>query len=263
EQVARRKPEEEAARARPRGPELEPILTNILQRSPQRRYQTAAEFASVLRPLIDRLPAGEGLQPFLKSIDHIVAEHSPQALSGPLPASNGAKQPPPVVEGLSPVSGPGAEEAALKTPEVESGGFDSSEPTPIPNLAASAASPKGKSRSVETTIDTDSHPKAIPRPAEVKEAPDGGRAQGGLAQPEETVGPTRLMPPEPMVRPRQDPKNRRGIPVEPTLRNENRGRQRRPVRRTGPSTLVGVLVALSGLVLLGIGLLTYLGVGSP
>lgn len=77
EQVARRKPEEEAERAGERSPDLVPLLTKLLQRAPARRYQTGAELVEDLRPLADRAE-GANLKTFLRSVRAVVDEIAPQ-----------------------------------------------------------------------------------------------------------------------------------------------------------------------------------------
>ncbi len=77
EQVARRKPEDEAARVADRCPDLVPVLTKLLQRAPGRRYQTGAELAEELRPLAEAAD-GDGLKTFLRSVRPLVDEISPQ-----------------------------------------------------------------------------------------------------------------------------------------------------------------------------------------
>jgi serine/threonine protein kinase len=77
EQVARRKPEEEAARAAERCPEVVPVLTRLLQRVPTRRHQTAAELVDDLRGVRDHYTARETLKKFLRGVSEVLDEVAP------------------------------------------------------------------------------------------------------------------------------------------------------------------------------------------
>ncbi len=77
EQVARRKPEEEAKRVAERCPELVPVMENLLQRVPSKRFQTAAELSKVLRELRASLGGGERLKDFLRETNHLVERMAP------------------------------------------------------------------------------------------------------------------------------------------------------------------------------------------
>ncbi|MCP4868448.1 MAG: protein kinase [Proteobacteria bacterium] len=112
EQVARRKPEEEAARVADRSPALVPVLTKLLQRAPGRRYQTGAELVEDLRPLAEQAD-GINLKSFLRSVRPVVDEIAPQrstqrlskaAASGPAPLA--ATESVPSTPAVAPVSGP-------------------------------------------------------------------------------------------------------------------------------------------------------------
>ena len=76
EQVARRKPEEEAARVGERCPPLVPVMTRLLQRAPVNRYQTGAELTEDLRPLQEQY-RDEPLKAFLRGVRNIVDEIAP------------------------------------------------------------------------------------------------------------------------------------------------------------------------------------------
>ncbi len=77
EQVARRKPEDEAKRVAERCPELVPIMENLLQRVPGKRFQTAAELSKVLRELRASLGGGERLKDFLRETSQLVERMAP------------------------------------------------------------------------------------------------------------------------------------------------------------------------------------------
>jgi serine/threonine-protein kinase len=85
EQVARRKPEDEAARVMGRCPELVPILTRLLQRAPAHRYQTGAEVVDELRPMAEAA-SGLGLKAFIRSMSSLMEEIAPQRTSQRIPA---------------------------------------------------------------------------------------------------------------------------------------------------------------------------------
>jgi serine/threonine-protein kinase len=77
EQVARRKPEEEAARVRERCPELEPVLARLLQRAPANRYTTAADVMEAMRPIREKYPGSDTIKKFLREIHDLVEEICP------------------------------------------------------------------------------------------------------------------------------------------------------------------------------------------
>ncbi|MCO4774102.1 MAG: serine/threonine protein kinase, partial [Deltaproteobacteria bacterium] len=77
EQVARRRPEEEAARVGVRAPALVPIMTRLLQRVPASRYQTAEEASAALREVHASVGTRETLKDFLRGVSHIVQRLSP------------------------------------------------------------------------------------------------------------------------------------------------------------------------------------------
>jgi serine/threonine protein kinase len=76
EQVARRKPEDEAARVAERCPPLVPVLTKLLQRAPGNRYQTGADLAEDLRPIQEQY-RDEALKTFLRGVRGVVDEIAP------------------------------------------------------------------------------------------------------------------------------------------------------------------------------------------
>lgn len=246
EQVARRKPDEEAARVRDRCPALEPVMTRMLQRAPQHRYKTAAEFSHALRPIRDRHPAEEGLQAFLVSIREIVDD------LGPL-ASRSTQ--PPSVEGAR--------------PEVPNLAGPTPQPTSKPSGGTAKRAPftRPAGTASEVAENTDSHPAAEPPETAVQAAsvvddrwPEPGPTRP--AGPSLEVGETRLVPPDGI---------RQVVPSEGVVsaRREGAGKPQREARkrpggaprRSGPSTGLGVGVALLGLVLLAVGLFAYFNVG--
>ncbi len=77
EQVARRKPEDEAKRVATRCPELVPIMENLLQRVPGKRFQTASELSRALRDLHLSMGGGERLKEFLRETEHLVERIAP------------------------------------------------------------------------------------------------------------------------------------------------------------------------------------------
>lgn len=77
EQVARRKPEDEAKRVAERCPPMVPVIENLLQRVPSKRHQTGADLASELRTLRESLGGGERLKDFLRKTEHVVERIAP------------------------------------------------------------------------------------------------------------------------------------------------------------------------------------------
>lgn len=77
EQVARRKPEEEAAQVGRRAPVLEVVVSKLLQRVPANRYQTAEEAADTLRSAYNEVEPKTTIKNFLRDVSHIVEELSP------------------------------------------------------------------------------------------------------------------------------------------------------------------------------------------
>ena len=94
EQVARRKPADEAARLQERCPEVVPLLTRLLQRVPTRRHQTAAELAEELRTVREHYPPRETLKRFLREVGEVLNEVSPPRVG----SSRIRAIPPPVEE---------------------------------------------------------------------------------------------------------------------------------------------------------------------
>ena len=77
EQVARRKPAAEASRVTARCAPLTPIVENLLQRVPGKRFQTAQELSTELRNLRASLGGGERLKDFLRKTEHVVERIAP------------------------------------------------------------------------------------------------------------------------------------------------------------------------------------------
>jgi len=92
EQVARRKPAEEAARVGERCPELVPVVERVLQRVPSRRHQTAAELGEALRTVREQLPPRESLRRFLREVTPLIDEVAPVESSGPVPRDQAMSQ---------------------------------------------------------------------------------------------------------------------------------------------------------------------------
>ncbi len=80
EQVARRKPTEEAGHAAERAPALVPILEKVLQRVPDRRYQVAIDLADDLRDVRDTLAARDNFKSFLRGVKPVVERLAPRSL---------------------------------------------------------------------------------------------------------------------------------------------------------------------------------------
>jgi len=80
EQVARRKPTEEAGHATERAPALVPILEKVLQRVPDRRYQAALDLADDLRDVRDTLSSRDSFKSFLRSVKPTVDRLAPRSL---------------------------------------------------------------------------------------------------------------------------------------------------------------------------------------
>lgn len=82
EQVARRRPEEEAARVAERAPELVPVLSQLLQRVPEQRAQHAGELGATFRALRDAHPTRQGLKAFLRDQEGLLDIIAPAATTG-------------------------------------------------------------------------------------------------------------------------------------------------------------------------------------
>lgn len=81
EQVARRRPEEEAAKVAPRAPELVPVLERLLQRVPEQRHQSAGDLSALFRLLREQYPNRQGLKGFLRDNEQILEVISPSGTS--------------------------------------------------------------------------------------------------------------------------------------------------------------------------------------
>ena len=110
EQVARRKPEDEAARVGERCPPLVPVMTKLLQRAPVNRYQTGAELIDDLRPVLEQYRDAP-LKAFLRGLRDIVDEIAPISRS-----SRMSQQKPEI-----PVGSPGASPQQLRVTDPGAG----------------------------------------------------------------------------------------------------------------------------------------------
>jgi serine/threonine protein kinase len=240
EQVARRKPEEEAARVRARCPELEVVLARMLQRAPQKRYATAEEFAEVLRPIRDRYPTTEGLKPFIHSIQAIVDELGPQA-SRPVAGGNTVtEEKAPSMPNLADSEGTPPPELDRKEP-----GFTVHSPT-AKHIEVPAASKDLAGGAASFDEDEGTVPAVRRRPGRVVD-PRPPHDPSGASIPGPPPATGSVEPPGPRFDAKQSPAPAGG------------GRRRAvgPVRRSGPSTVLGVCVALVGVLLLGIGVYAF------
>jgi len=236
EQVARRKPEDEAARVRTRCPELEVVLTRMLQRAPQKRYATAETFASALRPIRERYPATDGLKSFIESIQPIIDELGPQSSQ----------------------SAGGATVVEVKQPS-------------MPNLADSGKPAASEQESTGPAFTVHSPT------AKHIEVPVDAAKLGAASFEEEggTVPAARVHPLSPAAANRREEGPAAVAPaaVVPSAGESGRefsrgsevarGRRRTvpAVRRSGPSTVLGVCVAFVGFFLLGLGIYAYTQLG--
>lgn len=222
EQVARRKPDEEAARVRERCPELEVVLTRMLQRAPGRRYSTAEQFSAALRPLRDRYPSGEGITSFLLSVRELIDEWGPIDVRLEHSAAERV---------AAPVSG---------TPNLAGAPVPPDAPSPL-------SSGRERAENASSFTGTDLFPAVEVDVAAVEELVEDG-PPALKVDPNRRVGPS-VGDQGPDVAAKQ------GAGVAG-------GRRRRPLaapRRSGPSVALGLGVAFLGLVLLGFGLYAYWG----
>jgi serine/threonine-protein kinase len=260
EQVARRKPDEEAARVRERCPELEAVITRMLQRAPGRRYSTAEDFAAALRPVRDRYSADEGITPFLLSIRDLIDELGPLMTRDP---SSVPEAPPTARSGLPNIAGSG------KAPR---GPVVAAQPTPASLAGRSATFDTVPAVNVDVAAKTDSHPSVVLPVDSEEEAPGPPQREGSASplrasrdsiedsvtepeRPSLTVAPTRPMGSSLPV----------GVPpARPETRVPKGNRRRRPpgpVRKTGPSVGLGLGVSFLGIALFVFGAYTYWGGG--
>ena len=240
EQVARRKPEDEAARVRTRCPELEVVLARMLQRAPQKRYATAETFASALRPIRDRYPATEGLKSFIHSIQPIIDELGPQNSNSAAGATVVEVKPP----SMPNLADPGKPDAPAQEPAGP--GFTVHSPT---------------AKHIEVPVDA-----ANLDPASFDE--EGGTVPAVRVR---AIRPAAANPGKQVevevaaVVPRVAPVPSQGASGHESSRaSESAGARRRAlpaVRRSGPSTVLGVCVAFVGILLLGIGVYAYTQLG--
>jgi serine/threonine-protein kinase len=255
EQVARRKPDEEAARVRERCPELEAVITRMLQRAPGRRYSTAEGFAASLRPVRDRYSADEGITPFLLSIRDLIDELGPLMTRVPSSVPEAPQSAPP---GLPNIAGSGQ---ATRGPVV------TTQAAPASLAGRSATFDTVPAVDVDVTAKTDFHPSVVLVDSEDEtSAPpqrDGSASplrasrdsiEGSVTQPERpslTVASTRPMGSSPAV----------GVPpARPETRAPKVNKRRRPpgpVRKTGPSVGLGLGVSFLGIALFVFGAYTY------
>jgi len=165
EQVARRKPEDEAARVGERCPPLVPVMTRLLQRAPVNRYQTGFDLIEELRPVQEQY-RDEPLKKFLRRVRDVVDEIAPISRSSRMSQQKAEL----------PVASPGASPQQL-------------------NRADPGGAPPGPPHLVESGRQ--------PRPPEPDELPTpGGMGPVGEDVPEEAAA---TGPMDPPVRPPQEP----------------------------------------------------------
>lgn len=116
EQVARRKPEDEAAELAPRAPALVPVVARLLQRVPANRHQTAEEVSAALREIHGQMDTRQTLKDFLRDCAPLVEQLAP-AVTG---TGRIGADPEMTVE--TPIPGPPTLDSAAAEPLSEIGG---------------------------------------------------------------------------------------------------------------------------------------------
>jgi len=159
EQVARRKPEDEAAELAPRAPELVPVVARLLQRVPANRHQTAEEVSAALREIHAATDTRQTLKDFLRDNSVLVEQIAPAVtgtgrvgadpemtvetpLPGPPTLDSGAAEPLSAVGPavLVPGQGAGIDQGAPTVADDPLAGEDAEPPTD-PNLKPIGARP--------------------------------------------------------------------------------------------------------------------------
>ena len=271
EQVARRKPEEEAAKIADRCPELVPVLTKLLQRAPARRYSSGTELLAELRPLADKAE-GPTLKTFLRSVRPVLDEIAPVRPTTRFPKSSTA-------------SGSGAVPDRPPTPMPPP-------PRPEPDLTATDEGPALQPHQLGPDADTasqsglpaDSAPAGSEARRESDVALDSASIPEGF-DPEETPAPpsfitgagrtgddvndvpaTRAMPPSASMPAELGPAAPAPTPPRP-LGPDGKPRRRRRRRRPPPppkkvpSSGLAVVVVVFGLLMLGAGIAAIFAAG--
>ncbi len=268
EQVARRKPEEEAAKVADRCPELVPTLTRLLQRAPARRYATGADLLLELRPLAE---AAEGatLKSFLRSVRPVLDEIAPVRVTTRFP------------RGSTTASGSGPIPVAPASPEPDE------VPTPgeEADMTATDEAPALQPHQLGPQADTMTAPPMASEPGvAAPEPPPGfdpeetpappsfitgaGRTDAASQDVPETraMAPSARMPAE--IGPADEtpaPRSRATASLGPDGKPRRRRRRRRPPPppKKVPSSGLAIAVAVLGVLLLGAGIAAVFYVGLP
>ena len=301
EQVARRKPEDEAARVGERCPPLVPVMTKLLQRAPVNRYQTGNELVQELRPVLEQY-RDEPLKAFLRRVRDVVDEIAPISRSSRM--SQQQKPEIPVGSpGASPsqlrVTDPGAKRSGPVDLVAEGGGLRQPPTEELPTPAglapndteeldeAAATGPMEPPRRAAPVPEPTPPPAALeshpePDPPSGAGAPGGLLASGSWVQGQSTsdVPATRAMAPSstlpqaaaaiapPGATATPGPEES-GIRIGPDGRPRRRkrrpggvarkgGRRAAPTARRFPPPVLATAVALTGVLLLLLGVAALL-----
>jgi serine/threonine-protein kinase len=278
EQVARRKPSEEASHVAERVPDLVPILERALQRVPDRRYQVAIEFADDLREVRDALASRDTFKSFLRSVTPVIERVSPASIhSG---ASSRASRrladrnrPPSSAVAIRPASlGPvGVEEAAVSASAVapakpvalDPAGTQVDGSSSSPELPPTRAMPS--SSAVAATVSAarlevaDVKTKLQPSISEVEKPPESAESSGGAPatvaalRNELPVADETIDPPKPAPKIRESGAEKKGA-----RKRAAAAPVRDPIARPPPPTSAVVVVTIGMLILLAGILITFL-----
>jgi serine/threonine-protein kinase len=224
EQVARRKPEEEAARVAELVPALGPVMAAMLQRVPEQRLQDAGELADTLRTIRDGLPDRGTLRSFLRRHEDLVQDLAPGTTGG-MPAVPGSSS--------------RATESAPTPPRGVSTRLISASPRPMGDAGATRSmdpSPGATAASTPPAVASAAAPEPVPPPR------NGAEAPAPTAPEESTDGEASMAPSGPGSS--QRPKKKR-------RKKKRKGMAGPPI---GP-----ILVAVTGVGLLLLGLAAVLG----
>lgn len=190
EQVARRKPEEEAAQAGARCPQLVPILTRLLQRSPAARYQDGASLIDELRPILEH-HSDEQLRDFLRRVRDVVDEIAPASLTSRMTRGGSPMPPPPDGAEKVPLTDPMARAPQPPAPKQGTALPEGQAAAPPPASGQPVAAPpaEGQKAAGQPADPTVAPPAAeASRPAPPP-APTGGTFPTGLPDPIEIEQP--------------------------------------------------------------------------
>ncbi len=219
EQVARRKPEEEAERVAELAPSAATVVAAMLQRVPEQRPQDAGELGEILRGLRDALPERANWKTFVRAHEDVLTELVPQWTGGSVAA-------------VPPGIPPRAQESAPTPPKgVTTKLISGAPPGPVLDPMATRTMAPELAASAPSVVLVHA---PVPAPAPAADAPNKPAPPASSA----------------------DPSAPRG--TDPSRPRKKKKKKKVPVRPAGPPPW-SILVAVVGVGLLLLGLAAVLG----